>query len=53
MNVLAGEINASLSKQTVATGLIKSACHDRKPLKIDQRPLWKETQGYFSWLLER
>ena len=53
MTVLAGEINASLSSQKVETGLIKSACHDLKPLKIDQRVLWKETQGYFSWLLER
>ncbi len=53
MDVLAGEINASLSQERVPTGLIKSDCLERKPLKIDQRPLWTEAQGYFSWLLER
>jgi hypothetical protein len=53
MHVLAGEINASLSQESVSIGVIKSACLYLIPLKIQHHPLWNEAQGYFSWLQER
>lgn len=52
MDVLSGDINASLTQETVPIGLIKSYCVDRMPLKIEHLPVWRGMKGYFSWLPE-